>query len=129
MKFIQNLSIRNKLLLISFIPLAALLYFLITTIDGELRKRQNLTNVHADVLEIEKITDAIYNIQEERGYSIKFVNSRGKTDRTELFDARVQTDKSITALNRLVREQKKTRSYSMLDELVQLRQHENDSAA
>src|SRR5687767_13404561 len=103
MKFIQNLSIRNKLLLISFIPLVALLYFLITTIVSELSKRQNLESVHADVLEIEKITDAIYNIQEERGYSIKFVNSGGKTDRTELFDARIQTDKSITALNRLIR--------------------------
>lgn len=121
MKFIQNLSIRNKLLLISLIPLIALLYFLITTIDSELSKRQNLESVHADVLEIEKITAAIYNIQEERGYSIKFVNGRGKTERTELFDARIQTDRSITALNRLVKEQKKTRNFPVLDELAQLR--------
>jgi len=55
MKFIQNLSIRNRLLLISLIPLAALLYFLITTIDGELRNRRNLTNVHADVLEVQRL--------------------------------------------------------------------------
>jgi hypothetical protein len=126
MKFIQNLSIRNKLLLISLIPLAALLYFLITTINSELRTRGNLESVYADVLEIEKITDAIYNIQEERGYSINFLNSGGNTDRTELFNARIQTDRSITALNRLVKEQQKNRNFLFLEELVQIRDGVNN---
>src|SRR5688572_9545517 len=105
MKFIQNLSIRNKLLLIALLPLAVSVYFLFVTIQGEMGKRKNLIRVHEDVMKIEKISDVISNIQEERGYSINYVASLGKTDRTELFNSRSQTDRSIAELRQLLAKQ------------------------
>lgn len=94
MKFIQNLSIRNKLLLISLIPLSTLLYFLALAIGSELEKRNNLKRVYEDVLEIEKISDVISNVQEERTYAISYLTSLGKEDRTELFNTRILADKA-----------------------------------
>ncbi len=70
MKFIRNLSIRNKLLLVSLIPLAALLYFLTTDVIDKITKEQNIQRVHKDVLEIEKVSDVVHCLMEERGHSI-----------------------------------------------------------
>src|SRR5688572_29275122 len=104
MKFIQNLSIRNKLLLISLVPLASSLYFLFLAISDGIEKRRNLNRVYEEVIAVEKISDVIYNIQDERGYSIAFLSSQGKSDRTELFNSRNQTDKSIAELNQLLKQ-------------------------
>jgi CheY-like chemotaxis protein/HAMP domain-containing protein len=121
MKFIQNLSIRNKLLLIVFLPLAASVYFLFMAIQGEMGKRRNLIRVHDDVMKIEKISDVISNIQEERGYSINFVASQGKTDRTELFNSRTQTDRSIAVLRQLLAKQQISTPFAFLDTLSRIR--------
>src|SRR5687768_3027338 len=99
MKFIQNLSIRNKLLLISMIPLTATLYFLAAGMWGEITKWNNTQQVNKDVQEIEKISDVIHNIQEERGHSLVYLASHGVDEKTELFSQRILTDKSIDALN------------------------------
>ena len=66
MMFIQNLSIRNKLSLVSILPLAALLYFLAIDVSDKITKRNNLRRV-------EKIADIIYCVQEERGYAIGYI--------------------------------------------------------
>jgi len=128
MEFIQNLSIRNKLLLISLVPLAASMYFLVTALSAALEKRKNLARVYDDVVEIEKISDVLYSVQEERGYSINYLNSRGRLDRTEMFNSRSQTDKSIAALHSMLNEQKKTRSFDNLDSLAGLRKGVNSIA-
>jgi CheY-like chemotaxis protein/HAMP domain-containing protein len=135
MKFIQNLSIRNKLLLISLVPLAASLYFLFLAINDGMEKRRNLNRVYEEVIVVEKISDVIYNIQDERGYSISFLSSQGKSDRTELFNSRTQTDKSIAELNQLLKQQGKPLSFGFLDSLGRIRnsintlQDNNDSLA
>jgi GAF domain-containing protein/HAMP domain-containing protein len=125
MKFIQNLSIRNKLLLISMIPLAATLYFLMAAMWSEIGRWNNIQRVNKDVLEIEKISDVIHNIQEERGYSLAYLASQGMEEKTELFSQRIQTDKSIDALNRLLREQHKDLSLGYLDSLPFIRNKVN----
>lgn len=107
MTFIQNLSIRNKLLLVSLVPLAALVYFLATDVSDKIAKRENLRRVHNYVMEIEKIADIIYSVQEERGYAIGYVNSGGKEEKSDMMNQRTQTDKAIAALNQLLKEQKK----------------------
>jgi hypothetical protein len=61
MKFIQNLSIRNKLLLICLVPLIATLYFLTAGMLGEISKRKNLQQVNTD-------------LQEERSNSVAALN-------------------------------------------------------
>ncbi|MCS3799337.1 response regulator [Niastella sp. OAS944] len=107
MKFIRNLSIRNKLLLVSLIPLAALLYFLATDVVDKITKERNIQRVHKDVLEIEKVSDVIHNLMAERGYSIAYVGSGGQSEKSEMLVQRAETDKSIAAFKQLLIEQKK----------------------
>ncbi|THU39255.1 response regulator [Niastella caeni] len=129
MKFIRNLSIRNKLLLVSLIPLATLLYFLTADITDKLSKKQNILRVYNDVLEIEKISDIIHNLLEERGYSISYVASGGKEEKAELLVQRMETDKAIAALKQLLIEQKKNKKITSLTALADLRTGVNQLTA
>lgn len=108
MNFIRNLSIRNKLLLVSLIPLAALLYFLATDVFDKISKERNIKRVHKDVLEIEKVSDVVHSLMSERGYSIGYVGSNGKEEKSEMLVQRVETDKAISAFKQLLIEQKKS---------------------
>ncbi|MBO9205146.1 MULTISPECIES: response regulator [Niastella] len=121
MKFIQNLSIRNKLLLVSLVPMAALLYFLATDVSDKIDRHNNLRRVHNYVLEIERIADIIYSVQEERGYAIGYVSSNGREEKSEMIDQRMQTDKAIAALSQLFKEQKKARQFETGNTLGQIR--------
>lgn len=121
MKFIRNLSIRNKLLLVSLIPLAALLYFLGTDVIDKISKEKNILRVHKDVLEIEKVSDVIHDLLMERGYSIAYVSSLGKDDKSEMLVQRMETDKSISAFKQLLVEQKKNKEIPALAVLPDVR--------
>ncbi|OQP44555.1 hypothetical protein A4H97_09295 [Niastella yeongjuensis] len=121
MKLIQNLSIRNKLLLVSLIPLAALLYFLATDISDKIEKRNNLRRVHDYVTEIEKIADIVYSVQEERGYAIGYVSSGGKEEKSEMMNQRTQTDKAVAALTQLLKEQNKDKQFAILNNIGNIR--------
>jgi CheY-like chemotaxis protein/HAMP domain-containing protein len=121
MKFIQNLSIRNKLLLVSLVPLAALLYFLASDVSDKIAKRENIRRAHNYVMEIEKIGDIIYSLQEERGYAIGYLSSGGKEEKTEMLNQRVQTDKAIAALYQLFKEQKKENKLTILNNIGDIR--------
>src|SRR5829696_7130168 len=120
MKFIQNLSIRNKLLFVSLIPLAALLYFLTTGVMDKMANLANIRRVHNDVMEIEKVSDVIHNLMEERGYSISYVASGGK-EKPELLLQRMETDKAISAFKQLLTAQKKNKQLTSLSGLSDLR--------
>lgn len=121
MKIIQNLSIRNKLLLICLIPLIATLYFLAASLLGEFSKRKNLQRVYADLREIEAISDVIHNLQEERSYSIAYQASEGQEERAELFNQRIFTDKAIRDLHQLLAQQGKQKKFDYLDDIPALR--------
>ena len=121
MKFIRNLSIRNKLLLVSFIPLAALLYFLAADIMDKISRQQRIGQVYNDVLEIEQIANVIHSIQEERGYSISYVASGGKEEKADMLNQRVETDKAIAAFNQLLKLQKKNKELVILENLPAIR--------
>ncbi|AEV99073.1 hypothetical protein A4D02_10960 [Niastella koreensis] len=126
MMFIQNLSIRNKLLLVSLVPLAALLYFLATDVSDKISKQHNIKHVYNDVMEIEKVSDIIYSIQEERGFSISYLASGGKLEKNELYNQRLTTDKMITALTQLLIKQKNNKQMTMLDDLPVIRNGINE---
>jgi CheY-like chemotaxis protein/HAMP domain-containing protein len=121
MNFIQNLSIRNKLLLVSLVPLLALLYFLAFDVYDKITKRNNLRRVHDYVMEIEKIGDIIYSVQEERGYSIGYLSSDGRDEKSEMMNQRLQTDKAVAALTQLLKEQKKDKKLVILNTLGDIR--------
>lgn len=102
MNFIRNLSIRNKLLLISLIPLVALLYFLAVNILNEIENKNRLQQVYDDVIKAEVISNVIHQVQQERGYSLGYLLSTGKEEKVELFNQRDQTDKAIFALRKVL---------------------------
>ncbi|OQP56627.1 response regulator [Niastella populi] len=121
MKYIRNLSIRNKLLLVSLIPLAALVYFLAVDVMDKLAKKRNIHRVYNDVFEIERISDVIHNLMEERGFSISYAGSGGKDEKAEMLMQRVETDKAISAFKQLLTEQKKNKDLSSLGILPDVR--------
>ncbi|WP_205509641.1 response regulator [Longitalea arenae] len=121
MKFIQTLSIRNKLLIVSLVPLAALLYFLGVDVMDKFSKRKNIKHVYNNVLEIEKISDIISSLQDERGFSISYLASGGKEDKNALLNQRVQTDRAIAAYNKLLEEQHKRKELTMLQNIGDVR--------
>ncbi|OQP58226.1 hypothetical protein A3860_07835 [Niastella vici] len=128
MKFIQNLSIRNKLLLVSLIPLAALLYFLAIDVMDKIDKQQNIRRVHNYVMEIEKIGDIIYSLQEERSHSISYVSSGGRDEKFDMLNQRMQTDKAIALFGQLLKEQKKEKKLSILGNIADIRNAVNQVA-
>ena len=128
MKFIRNLSIRNKLLLVSLIPIAALLYFLSTDIMDKISRRQNIRRVYNDVQEIEKISDVTHNLMEERGYSIGYISSGGKEEKAEMLIQRKETDKSILAYKQLLIAQQKNKEITSLIGLPDVRNGVNQLA-
>jgi CheY-like chemotaxis protein/HAMP domain-containing protein len=125
MKFIRNLSIRNKLLLISLIPVAALLYFLSSDMWDKITRRNNIRSVYNDVLEVEKIGDIGHTLQLERSYSINYLASGVRDDKNEMLNQRVQTDKAIAELQLLVKEQKRHRNLAFTDSLPRIREAVN----
>ncbi len=97
MKFIRNLSIRNKLLLVSLVLLGGPAFiFLAIDVMDKLSKQRNIHRVYNDVQEIEKASDVIHNLMEERGYSIAYAGSGGKEEKTEMLMQRGETDKAIS---------------------------------
>lgn len=95
MNFIKNLSIRNKLLLISISPLVALFYFLGTYISDEISNRNTIEIVYSDVVKAELLSNVIHQLQQERGYAMGYMLSEGKETKAELFAQYQQTDKAI----------------------------------
>jgi CheY-like chemotaxis protein/HAMP domain-containing protein len=105
MNLIRNLSVRNKLLFISLVPLATLFYFLSEKVLGEIQNRNRIQLVYSEVLKAEAISNAIHQIQQERGYSLGYLLSEGKEEKTELFIQREQTDKAVSELNQFLKKQ------------------------
>lgn len=121
MNLIQNLSIRNKLILISFIPLAVLLYFLADAMlakNDELEKIQNASDA---TQEIEAISDLINGIQRERPPAVIYQISNGKEGKSDLIAERLRTDQSINELRNLLKKQGKPDTYGFIDKLPEIR--------
>src|SRR2546425_13372028 len=98
MKIIQILCISNKLLLISLIPLAALLYFLMQMISGEIANRNRIQQVYTEILVMEDMSKVLHQLQQERGYSLAYLLTKGK-EKNELITQHEKTDLAIFSLN------------------------------
>lgn len=108
MKFLQNLSIRNKLIISALIPLIALLYYLQLNISQELNNKNAAREVFDDVTTIEKLSKVIHEFQRERAFTLSFLTSNGAMGKESLFNQRELTDKAISELAKTLKEQKKT---------------------
>ena len=122
MNILRNISIRNKLILISLIPILALLYYLQINIRQELSNKKSAQQVIGDVLEIQEISKVIHEFQKERALTLNFLASNGTTGKEQLSGQREATDKAISSLENILKEQKRTiQNYSDLDSLSSVR--------
>ncbi len=118
MKLLRNLSIRNKLILISAIPLLALIYLLQGIVRTELYRKQVTTEVYRTFQEVEKTSDLIHEIQKERGLTVTFLRSQSREDRDKMISQRESTNRAVTDVQNIYRQHDKAMtSISALDSL------------
>ncbi|MEX2231085.1 MAG: response regulator [Cyclobacteriaceae bacterium] len=122
MNFLQNLSIRSKLILASMIPLIGLLYYLQINIRQDLANKESAQSVIADVYEIQEISKVIHEFQKERALSLAFYSSNGLKGKDAMAAQRESTDKVIFALRKILQEQKRSiENYGALDSMAAIR--------
>ncbi|WP_333655912.1 nitrate- and nitrite sensing domain-containing protein [Dissulfurispira sp.] len=98
------MTIRSKIWLLSIVPILALLYFISVEIGEAIKTENGLKEVYDRILEAEKFSDIIHELQKERGLSSGFLTSKGKKFRDDLLVQRAETDRKIKDLYFLVRE-------------------------
>ncbi|MEI6948729.1 response regulator [Paraflavisolibacter sp. H34] len=120
--FIQNISIRNKLLLISLIPLAGLFYFFAEGITLQQKAKNRLERVYEEVRLAEELSNAIHQMQQERGYATGYLTTGDLAEKNGLFFQRGETDKALNVLNRRAASGNSSRALkNSLNRLGQLR--------
>jgi CheY-like chemotaxis protein/HAMP domain-containing protein len=108
MKLLQNLSIRTKLILATFIPLVALLFYLQINIRQELRTKEAARQVQLDVATLEKLRGVIHELQLERALMQSYSTFKGTKSQEDLLSQRQNTDKAVLELNATLHEQGRT---------------------
>ena len=128
MKSIQDLSIRNKLLLLGLTPMIALFYFIGSSMKDQLDKRNTVIAVRREVLEAEALSGVIHQLQQERGYTAIFILTKGESQRSELFAQREETDRAIGKLAGLSSAANKAAARSLGSRVGALRSAANSPA-
>lgn len=100
----MKMSLKVKILLLSILPFLALLYFTVHEITELVDARNNLSGIYNSILEAEKISNIVHELQKERGLSVGFLTSRGERQGNELALQKVIGDKKIEELSGLLKE-------------------------
>jgi len=91
----KNISIKNKLLFLTLIPIIALLYYVLSNVNRE----YNLYTNSAQIQNYTKIgiagANLVHELQKERGFSAGYLGSKGKNFSNKLSAQHQQTDKLI----------------------------------
>ncbi|SNZ02680.1 methyl-accepting chemotaxis protein [Persephonella hydrogeniphila] len=92
MKFLNNISIKVKILLLVLIPLLTTLFYASIILYEDYRIYQNQASLEKNVIFSTKISALVHELQKERGATAGFIGSSGKKFRTQLSKQRVLTD-------------------------------------
>jgi diguanylate cyclase (GGDEF)-like protein len=98
------MSLKVKIILLSVLPFLTLLYFAASEIKETVHERDNLTVVYNRILEAEKISNVVHELQKERGFSAGFLMSGGAIQKKRLILQRVLSDHKIDELNEFLKE-------------------------
>jgi HAMP domain-containing protein len=127
MKFLNNLSIRAKLVVLCIIPLLGLAYALQIDIRRELNNKETAADVLQGVSQIAEISKVIHEFQVERALSLSLLVTPNSSLRQEIIAQREQTDKVIASLEKMLREQRQSiAQYQLIDSLSAIRSKVND---
>lgn len=122
MNFLNNLSIKRKLLLLALLPILALLYFSANQVIVQLKTTGIVKEVSVRVSESEKVSNLVHELQKERGLSAGFIASKGEKGGDKLTAQRAEVDKKIKEMEDFLKGKKSSsRILSLLSELNSMR--------
>lgn len=108
MSFLHSLSIKNKLILASLIPLMAVFYYLQIDMRSELKTKKTAAEAIKDVTKVDQLSKVLHELQKERALTLSYISSRGAQDKSQLFDQREMTDRAVFAMEKTLRDQEVT---------------------
>ena len=103
MYFLENVRLRNKLVLLLIFPVLGLLYFSVNGVlekyrlTGEMSSLQNLSALAV------RISALVHETQKERGATAGFLGSGGATFGSEIKGQRAETDRKIIVLREFLK--------------------------
>nr|MBP7654404.1 nitrate- and nitrite sensing domain-containing protein [Candidatus Dependentiae bacterium] len=98
-KYISDLKIKYKLLLMLIIPLLAVLFFSVALIIEKYNLSKDMKSVETLAGLSTKLSEVIHELQKERGRSSGFIGSKGAKFSSELNEQRILSDKKLSDLN------------------------------
>ncbi len=99
MKFLKNLPLKIKILLIVILPLAGYLGVSGITIVKDYQQLKSYTAINDLSILSKHISNLVHELQKERGASAGFLGSKGQKFRDKLSSQRRETDAKRTTLN------------------------------
>ena len=87
-----NISLKNKLQILTFIPLVGLLYFITTMILSSYSQMQSMQQLSHLVNVSKNIAKVVHEQEKERGFTAGFISSGGEKFSTKLADQRKIVD-------------------------------------
>jgi CheY-like chemotaxis protein/signal transduction histidine kinase/HAMP domain-containing protein len=97
MKFLSNLSVRNKLILLAILPFSVVLYFLQKTIAIQWTRQEINVQTAQDLEAIEKIANLIHHVQNEQSFATVLATTE-HNNKNEILRLQEQTNQSLTNL-------------------------------
>src|SRR5438128_716125 len=108
MNFLQNMSLRSKLLIASLIPVITLLYYLQLNVRQELKNKKAAQDIIADVSVIHEISKVTHEFQKERALTLTFLSTNGNQGRDQVASQRYATDEAVSALKKVLKLQERS---------------------
>ena len=109
-KILTNLSIRSKLLLISLIPLLALMYFLYLSVADAMQRKATMLEVYDEFSEIESMSKLLHELQIERGLTMTYLATGRDTDKKDMLGQLKISDQAIRETQQIFSSHNKTSS-------------------
>ena len=95
----NNLRLKNKIILILLIPIIAILILSSNLIYDKYEKEKNMTETSSYILFTVKVSNLLTNLQKEREYFISYISSYGNENKGNLENQIKISDESLNELN------------------------------
>ena len=95
----NNLRLKNKIILILLIPIIAILILSSNLIYDKYKKERNMTETSSYILFTVKVSNLLTNLQKEREYFISYISSYGKENKVNLENQIKISEESLNELN------------------------------
>ena len=102
LQWLNNLGIRDKLLIFIAIPIVSILFFAISGVSEKYQQYNNSINTQNFLSLAYSLDDLVYELQKERGISTNLINHDSLYLKKEIYSQRELTDKALYIFTREV---------------------------